>query len=116
MVGVADLHQLMVVVEVSHKNASVGAREFLPRLTCILKSLVSDLKELSLCWIHCHCLHWRKTKEVVIELFWVLLEKISAFGEYATWTVLVWVVKTVDVKFVVFEVSVARLFLRQQVP
>ena len=106
----------MVVVEIPHKNAGIRAGEFLPRLTCILKSLVSDLKELSLCWIHCHGLHWRKTKEVVIELFWILFEKIAAFSEYATRTVLVWVVETVNVEFVVFKISVAGLFLRQQVP
>ena len=106
----------MIVVEVAHKYASIRAGEFLPRLTCILKSLVSDLKELSLCWIHCHGLHWRKTKEVVIKLFWVLLEKIAAFSEYASWTVLVRVVETVNVEFVVFKISVAGLFLRQEVP
>ncbi len=105
----------MVVVEGSQKNASVRAGEFLPRLTCILKSLVSDLKELSLYWIHCHGLHCRKTKEVVIELLWIL-EKIAAFSEYATWPVLVWVVETVNVEFVVFIISVAELFQRQQVP
>ena len=116
MIGIADLHQLMVVVEVPHKDASIRAGEFLPRLTCILKSLVSDLKELSLCWIHCHGLYRRKTKEVVIELFWILLKKKAAFSEYATWTVLVWVVETVNVEFVVFKISVAGLFLCQQVP
>ena len=103
----------MVVVEVSHKNASIRAGEFLPRLPCVLKSLVRDLKKFSLCWVHCHGLHWRKTKEVVIELFWILLEKIAAFSEYTTWTMLVWVVKAVNVEFVVFKISIAGLALRQ---
>lgn len=106
----------MVIIEVPHENASVRAREFLPRFACILKSFIGDLKELSLRGIHCHGLHGRDTKEVVIELFWILLEKIAAFSEYTTWTMLVRVVKTVNVKFIVFKVSIAGLFLGQKIP
>ena len=43
-----------------------------------------NLKELWLRWIHCHFLYLGKTKEVITEQFWILLEKIAVLSEYAT--------------------------------
>lgn len=70
----------MVVIEVAHKGAGVGARKISQGNTRRFESLINHLEELSLGWIQREDLLWVDTKEACIELPNVRFEKAAALG------------------------------------
>lgn len=107
MVRITNLHELVVVVEVSHKYTSIGAREVLPGFASVLKCLICDFEQLSLRRVHCHSFYRGNAKEIMIELLRIFFQEVAAFGKHATRAVLVRVVEAAEIKFVVFEFAVA---------
>lgn len=51
VLGIAVVHQLMIVVEVPHEGPGLGAGKLVKRDTRGLKRLVDNFQELSLGWV-----------------------------------------------------------------
>lgn len=116
MVRITNLHQLMVIVEISNENTRLRAGKAIPCLTGVLKSFVGTFQKLSLCWVHCQQFHRVDSKERMIKLFGILFQKISTLGEHASRTVLIRMIETIKVDFIIFKVGVAGPLLSQEIP
>lgn len=72
------LHHPIVEGEATSKDPSVGAFDIFEGHTSILKTLVHDLQELSLLWIHVGGFEIVDAEEAILELAKVFVDKVSA--------------------------------------
>jgi hypothetical protein len=110
------LYRHVIRCEITYVTGDICTGYFFNRSASTLKTLIADLKKLSLLRIHKCCFEIVDSEEAVVEVSNVSIEEVSTHGVHASWTLKIGMIKRVNVSSRFRNIALAGLLFHQEFP